>query len=255
MLLVIDVGNTHTVFGLYQGDELLGHWRMATDPTRTTDESGIFLKEMLAFSSFNIRDVKGAIVSCVVPPMMHAITRMCERYLSMEPLVVGPGIKTGVPVLYENPREVGADRIVNAVAAYQQEKQSCIVVDLGTATTFDYITPKGEYVGGVISPGMQISLEALFQRASKLPRIEIAPPPKVVGRNTVAAMQAGILYGYAGLIDGVVNRIKAEVKTDPKVIATGGLAALVAQEAKTIEKVEPFLTLWGLKLLWDLNKS
>lgn len=253
MLLVVDVGNTHTVYGLFKGEEIDGHWRIATDPKRTTDETGILLREMFTFSGIDPSQIDGAIISCVVPPMLHSITRMCERYFKLTPLVVEPGIKTGLPILYQNPREVGADRIVNSVAAYALVKGACIVVDLGTATTFDYITPKGEYLGGIISPGIQISLEALFQRASKLPRVEIAKPPQVVGRNTVAAMQSGIYYGYIGLIDGVVRQIAEEVGTDPAVLATGGLASLIASGSATIEKVEPFLTLHGLKRLWEMN--
>ena len=253
MLLVIDVGNTHTVYGLYDGEELVGHWRIATDAKRTTDETGILLREMFSFNSIDVSKIRGAIISCVVPPLLHTVTRMCERYFEFKPLVIEPGIKTGLPILYQNPREVGADRIVNAVAAYTVEKRACIVVDLGTATTFDYVTPKGEYFGGIIAPGIQISVEALFQRASKLPRVEIARPPQVIGRNTVAAMQAGIYYGYVGLIDGVVRAMIEEAGTEPAVIATGGLANLIAADSKTIERVEPFLTLEGLRLLWELN--
>lgn len=255
MLLVVDVGNTHTVFGLYEEDELVGHWRIATDAKRTTDETGILLREMFSFNQIDVNAIRGAIISCVVPPLLHTVTRMCERYFDFKPMVIEPGIKTGLPILYQNPREVGADRIVNAVAAYQSEKKACIVVDLGTATTFDYVTPKGEYFGGIISPGIQISVEALFQRASKLPRVEIAKPSQVIGRNTVAAMQSGIYYGYVGLIDGVVRNMMDEAGTDPAVIATGGLANLIASDSGTIERVEPFLTLKGLKTLWELNHA
>lgn len=254
MLLVIDVGNTQTVFGLYDYEELAGHWRIATDAKRTTDETGILVREMFNFTGIDVKAIDGAVISCVVPPLLHAATRMCERYFGLKPLVVEPGIKTGLPILYQNPREVGADRIVNAVAAYELENRACIVVDLGTATTFDYITPKGEYAGGVISPGIQISLEALFSRASKLPKVEISRPEHVVGRNTVAAMQSGIYWGYVGLIDGVVRRIIDESGTEPAVLATGGLASLIAGESATITRVEPFLTLLGLKLLWELNR-
>lgn len=254
MLLVIDVGNTQTVFGLYDCEELAGHWRIATDAKRTTDETGILVREMFNFTGIDVKAIDGAVISCVVPPLLHAATRMCERYFGLKPLVVEPGIKTGLPILYQNPREVGADRIVNAVAAYELENRACIVVDLGTATTFDYITPKGEYAGGVISPGIQISLEALFSRASKLPKVEISRPEHVVGRNTVAAMQSGIYWGYVGLIDGVVRRIIDESGTEPAVLATGGLASLIAGESATITRVEPFLTLLGLKLLWELNR-
>jgi type III pantothenate kinase len=200
-----------------------------------------------------IKAVTDIIISCVVPPMLNILEPLCIKYFNIKPMIVGPGIKTGMPIFYDNPKEVGADRIVNAVAAFAKYRKECIIVDFGTATTFDYVSPKGEYMGGCISPGIVISSEALFERASKLPRVEFSKPKTVITKDTVSAMQAGIMYGYAGLVDGIVERMKAEVKTKPLVIATGGLARVVAQEARSIDKIEEMLTLEGLRLIYELN--
>jgi type III pantothenate kinase len=252
-LLAIDVGNTNTVIGLYAGDELAAHWRLETVTQRTSDELVVLVKSLLALRGFEATPIDSAIVSTVVPPALPSIERMCRDHFEVEPLIVGPGIKTGMPILYENPREVGADRIVNAVAAYEKHKSGCIAVDFGTATTWDVVTPKGEYLGGIIAPGIGISAEALYRHASKLPRVEITRPARVVGRNTVASMQSGLLYGYAGMVDAVVDRIRAEVEFDAKCLATGGLASLIAGESRTIEETDELLTLRGLKVLFDRN--
>ena len=195
------------------------------------------------------------VISCVVPPLLFPFENMCCKYVGIEPIIVEPGIKTGMPILYENPQEVGADRIVNAVAGYEKYRKALIIVDFGTATTFDYVTPKGEYVGGVICPGMMISLEALFSSASKLPRIELVKPKDIIGKNTITAMQAGIVYGYISLVDGIVERMKQAVATDPRVIATGGLANLIYKESQSLDEVDEMLTLRGLKILYEKNKD
>jgi type III pantothenate kinase len=255
MLLVIDVGNTNIVFGVYEDQKLINHWRLSTVMNKTADEYSILLSSLLYFEKIRLPDIQSAIVSCVVPPLLFPIQRICRKHIGIEPIVVEPGIKTGMPILYENPQEVGADRIVNAVAGYEKHKKALIIVDFGTATTFDYVTPKGEYVGGAIAPGMMISLEALFERASKLPRIELMKPREIIGRNTVNAMQAGIVFGYVSLVDGIVNKMKETVKTDPHVIATGGLANLIAAESQSLDEVDEFLTLKGLKILYEKNKD
>jgi type III pantothenate kinase len=202
-----------------------------------------------------IKAVTAIIISCVVPPMLNILEPLCIKYFNIKPLIVGPGIKTGMPIFYDNPKEVGADRIVNAVAAYDKYHKESIIVDFGTATTFDYISPKGEYMGGCIAPGIMISSEALFEKASKLPRVEFSKPKTIITKDTVSAMQAGIMFGYAGLVDGIVERMKAEVKTNPLVIATGGLARIVAQETKSIDKIDEMLTLDGLRIIYNLNKK
>src|SRR5512132_230565 len=211
MLLTIDVGNTHIVLGAYRGDRLERHWRLHTEPERTADEYGVLFLGLFETAGAGPPDITGIAVSSVVPPMNETIDEMCRKYFGHAALFVGPGVKTGMAILYENPREVGADRIVNAVAAFEWAKSGVIVVDFGTATTFDCVTPKGEYLGGVITPGVQISAEALFSRAARLHRVEIALPPKVVGRNPVHSMQSGIVYGYAGLVDGLTTRLKKEL--------------------------------------------
>ncbi len=255
MLLVIDIGNTNIVFGVHDDTKLINHWRLSTALQNTVDEYAILIDSMLAFEKIRLSDIDSVIISCVVPPLLIPFEIFCRKYMGIKPLVVEPGIKTGMPILYENPQEVGADRIVNAVAGYEKHKKALIIVDFGTATTFDYITPKGEYVGGAIAPGIMISLEALFERASKLPRVELIRPKNIIGKNTVHAMQAGITYGYVSLVDGIVRKIREEVKTDPYVIATGGLGGLIYKNSETINEVDEFLTLRGLKLLYDKNKD
>lgn len=255
MILVVDVGNSNIVLGIYKHRELLHHFRISTSRQSTVDEYGILTHNFFQMSGISTSDIEGVIISSVVPPLVNVLEEMCIKYVGKKPLIVGPGIKTGLNLRYENPREVGADRIVNAVAAIDQFNCPLVVVDFGTATTFDCIDGEGNYLGGAIVPGIGISTEALYQRASKLPRIELEKPKKVIGRNTIHAMQAGIIFGYAGQVDGIVERIKEEMQATPKVIATGGLAELIASETKTIEVVSPMLTLEGLRIIYERNKG
>jgi len=253
LIFVFDVGNTNIVLGVYEGDILKYHWRIETSRNRTEDEIGMVIKSLFDSSGLRFADIDGIIISSVVPPIMFALERMCHKYFHIKPLVVGPGIKTGLNIKYENPREVGADRIVNAVAAIHEYGSPLIIVDFGTATTYCYVNEQRQYMGGAIAPGINISTEALYSKAAKLPRIEITRPEGVIGKNTIAAMQAGIVYGYVGQVEGIVKRMMDQSKQKPTVIATGGLSNLIAQESTIIDIVDPYLTLKGLQLIYKRN--
>ncbi len=256
MQLVMDIGNTHMVIGLYDGDILVRDWRMHTNPALTEDEFHIMIKNLFALNHLLPEKIGTVVISCVVPPIMRMMEVFCRKYLNLVPCWVDAG-NAGIPILYDNPAEVGADRLVNAVAAYHKYPTSLIVIDFGTATTFDVISAEGAYLGGAISPGIGIAAEALFQKASKLPRVDlIRPPSKAIGKDTYASMKSGILFGYAGLVDGMVRRIALEITSGPpQVIATGGLAPLMQDISQTIEYVEPYLTLDGLRIISNRMQS
>ncbi|MGI6642994.1 MAG: type III pantothenate kinase [Bacillota bacterium] len=255
MLFAIDAGNTNVVVGIFKGQDLQAHWRMSTDRHKTEDEYGMAVLNMLEHSGFKANCVRGAIIASVVPPLTPVLEKMVKRYFKISPIIVGPGTKTGINVKYENPKEVGPDRITNAVAAYRMHGGPVIVVDYGTATTFDVISKEGEYLGGAIAPGILTSTDALFDKAARLPRIELAKPGSAIGRTTVESMQSGIVFGFVGQTDGLVTRLKKELGGEAQVVATGGLANLVAQESSTIQHVEPMLTLKGLQIIYQKNLS
>jgi type III pantothenate kinase len=255
VLLAIDVGNTHTVLGVFEGAELRAQWRLSTRREQTADEYGILVRSLFAGASLDARQVQAVALASVVPPLTPIVVDLARRYVGREPLVIGPGVKTGMPILYEPPGDVGADRIVNGVAALAQYGGPVIVVDFGTATTFDVITRKGEYAGGVIAPGAGISADALFQRAARLPRVDLRHPGRVIGRTTVGSIQSGLYFGYAALCEGLIARIRAELGEPVRVVATGGLASTLAPEVPSIESVDPALTLVGLRLIHERNQQ
>jgi type III pantothenate kinase len=252
-LLTIDIGNTNITMGLFEGDELKRTWRLATDNQRTSDEYGLLIISLL--TQFGEKKIDGACISSVVPPIQPVFEDTLKKFFAIEPVVLGPGVKTGIAVMYENPKEVGADRIANAVGGFYRYKRSLIIVDFGTATTFDYITAKGEYMGGAIAPGIGISSEALFHKTAKLPKVEFQAPSRIVGRNTVESIQSGLFYGYVSMVDGMIKLMKAETKDNPLVIGTGGYAPLIAPKSKTIKIVDPDITLYGLKYIYEKNRK
>ncbi len=256
MLLVFDVGNTNIVLGVYHGKELLDYWRIATDKDKTSDEYSIVIHQFFQYNGLNIKDVKDVIISSVVPNIMYSLEHASRKLFKRDPLIVGSGIKTGMNIKYDDPKQVGADRIVNAIAAYEKYGGPLIIVDLGTATTFCAVSESGEYLGGAISPGIKISSEALFEKAAKLPRVELVKPKKVICKNTINSMQAGIIYGYVGLVEYIVKNMKKEIKSDScKVVATGGLSTLIASETNSIDIVDKFLSLEGLNMIYERNKE
>ena len=261
MLLTLDVGNTNTVLGIYKpgSDELVTHWRISTLRTQTADEYGVLFLNLFTMRKVDPAEVTAIIVSSVVPPLDSTLRQVCERYFNIKAMFVEPGIKTGMPILVDNPAEVGADRLVNSVAAFARFGGPCIVVDFGTATTFDYISAKGEYMGGVITPGLAISSEALFARAAKLSRVDLKKPAKVVGTNTVACIQSGLYYGYIGLVDGILEKMLQETQVpdspQTKIVATGGLARLIAGDSRFIETIDDMLTLDGLRMIYERNRA
>ena len=255
MLLCIDIGNTNIVLGVMDGDKVVGNWRIRTEKDATADELGIIMGNLFGSSKIRLGDITDIIVSCVVPSLLNVVEEFALRYFDIRPMIVGPGLKTGMPIRYDNPKEVGADRIVNAVAAYEKYRTGLVIVDFGTATTFDCVSEDGAWIGGAIAPGMIISCEALFEKASKLPRVEIfARPKNVIAKDTINAMNVGIVYGFVGLVDGIVNRIKKEMGHELTVIATGGIAPLIYEESETIDHIEEFLTLQGLMIIFKRNR-
>jgi type III pantothenate kinase len=255
MLLTVDVGNTNTVLGVFEGADLRVHWRLTTRREQTADEYGILVRNLFSGSELDPGKIAAVALASVVPPLTPVLVELSREYLGHEPLVVEPGVKTGMPILYEPPGDVGADRILNGVAAFAAFGGPAVVVDFGTATTFDVITKKGEYAGGVICPGIGISADALFQRAARLPRVDVRNPGLVIGRSTVTSMQAGLYFGYAAMCEGIIGRIRAELGEEVRVVATGGLAETLAVEIPSIEAVDPVLTLTGLRLIWERNRQ
>ncbi|EJO5347459.1 type III pantothenate kinase [Clostridium botulinum] len=258
MILVLDVGNTNIVLGIYKNKKLIANWRLATDNKRTADEYGIQVMELFSHNNLSFSEIEGVIISSVVPNIMYSLEHMIGKYFNIKPIIVGPGVKTGINIKYDNPKEVGADRIVNAVAAHEIYKKPLIIIDFGTATTFCCLTKCANYLGGTICPGIKISSDALFDKAAKLPRVELVKTPGVICKNTVASIQAGIIYGYAGQVDYIVSKMKKEMmdlgEEEPFVVATGGFAKLISEESKSIDEINAILTLEGLRVIYEKNK-
>jgi type III pantothenate kinase len=254
LLLAIDVGNTQTHIGAFDGAQLVEHWRFATDSEATGDQLAVIVHDLLALRRIGLDEVDGEVVSSVVPPLIAEYRRMFQRYLAREALIVGPGTKTGMPIRLDNPRELGADRLVNAVAGYDECRDACVVVDFGTALTYDAVSADGEYLGGIIAPGVEISMEALTSRAARLQKVDIEPPKTLIGKTTDASIQSGIVYGFAAQVDGICRRLRAELGESATTIATGGLARVIVGFTETIDRVDDLLTLKGLRLIYDLNR-